>query len=93
MSRAKRADNPDLRTTIRIRTNTRDRLNIFKSRKTYNEYLNFLMDIHEMIRREGPRNRIHPDKLLAKSEATRRWMERNVKWKNGRMAAVNLDGR
>jgi hypothetical protein len=80
-------------TTIQVNASTRDRLYKLKFRKTYDEYLNFLMDMYERLEREGGKRRISPDKTLAMSEAMRGWVERNVKWKDGRMAAVNLDGR
>jgi hypothetical protein len=64
-------------TTIQVSSSTRDRLYKLKFRKTYDEYLNFLMDMSEKLEREGVRG----------------WVKRNVKWKNGRMAAVDLDGR
>lgn len=80
-------------TTIQVSASTRDRLYKLKFRKTYDEYLNFLMDMYERLEREGGKRRISPDKVMAMSEAMRGWVKRNVKWKNGRMAAVDLDGR
>lgn len=80
-------------TTIQLSSSTRDRLYKLKFRKTYDEYLNFLMDMYERLDREGGKRRISPDKVMAMSEAMRKWVARNVKWKNGRMAAVDLDGR
>ena len=80
-------------TTIQVSASTRDRLYKLKFRKTYDGYLNFLMDMYERLEREGGKRRISPDKVMAMSEAMRGWVARNVKWKNGRMAAVDLDGR
>ena len=80
-------------TTIQVSASTRDRLYMLKFRKPYDEYLNFLMDMYERLEREGGKRRISPDKVMAMSEAMRGWVARNVKWKNGRMAAVDLDGR
>jgi hypothetical protein len=80
-------------TTIQLSSSTRDRLYKLKFRKTYDEYINFLMDMYERLEREGGKRRSSPDKILAMSEAMRKWVDRNVKWKNGRMAAVDLDGR
>jgi hypothetical protein len=80
-------------TTIQLNSSTRDRLYRLKFRKTYDEYLNFLMDMYERLERQGGKRRISPDKVMAMSEAMRKWVGRNVKWKNGRMAAVDLDGR
>jgi hypothetical protein len=80
-------------TTIQVSSSTRDRLYKLKFRKTYDEYLNLLMDMYERLEREGGKRRISPDKVMAMSEAMRKWVRRNVKWKNGRMAEVDLDGR
>jgi len=80
-------------TTIQVSASTRDRLYKLKFRKTYDGHLNFLMDMYERLEREGGKRRISPDKVMAMSEAMRGWVARNVKWKNGRMAAVDLDGR
>jgi len=80
-------------TTIQVSASTRDRLYRLKFRKTYDEYLVLLMDMYERLEREGGKRRISPDKVMAMSEAMRAWVKRNVKWRNGRMAAVDLDGR
>lgn len=80
-------------TTIQVGASTRDRLYRLKFRKTYDDYLNFLMDMYERLEAEGGKRRVAPDKVLAMSNAMRKWVRRNVKWKNGRIAAVDLDGR
>jgi len=80
-------------TTIQVSASTRDRLYGLKFRKTYDEYLNFLMDMYEKLEAEGSRRPRSPGKVLVMSEAMREWVKRNVKWRNGRIAEVDLDGR
>jgi hypothetical protein len=80
-------------TTIQVSASTRDRLYRLKFRKTYDEYLVELMDLVERLEAEGGRRPRAPDKILAMSNAMRDWAKRNVKWRNGRISEVNLDGR
>jgi len=80
-------------TTIQVSSSTRDRLYRLKFRKTYDEYLVFLMDMYERLEAEGGKRERAPDKILAMSEAMRGWVRRNMKWRNGRISEVDLDGR
>jgi hypothetical protein len=80
-------------TTIQVSSSTRDRLYRLKFRKTYDEYLVFLMDMYERLEAEGGKRARAPDKILAMSEAMRGWVKRNMKWRNGRISEVDLDGR
>jgi hypothetical protein len=80
-------------TTIQLRSSTRDRLYKMKFRKTYDDYIIELMDIVERLEREGNRKRRDPEKLAAMMKATKEWADRNVKWKDGKMVGVDLDGK
>jgi len=80
-------------TTIQVSAATRDRLFRLKFRKTYDEYLVELIDLVERLEAEGGRRPRSPGKVLAMSNAMREWTKRNVKWRNGRISEVDLDGR
>jgi hypothetical protein len=79
-------------TTIQLSTTTRDRLYRLKFRSTYDEYLNFLLDLVEKLQSDGARKQREADKMRAMASMTREWAERNVKWKNGRITEIDLDG-
>lgn len=79
-------------TTIQISTKTRDRLYKQKFRSTYDEYLNYLLDLVDRLQAEGKRKERDTSKMEVMAGMTREWVKRNVKGKKGLITEIDLDG-
>ena len=80
-------------TTIRVRESTRSRLRRLKAGRTYDEYIVFLMGVIKRLEAAGAGRRYSDAELQRKSRETRKWMERNSRWRKGRMVFLNIYGR
>jgi hypothetical protein len=83
----------DRKTTIQVSASTRDRLYLYKFRKTYDEYINYLLDVIDKLEEEGRRRERDPEKMRHMAEMTREWVKRNVKFKNGRIKEIDINGK
>lgn len=81
------------KTTIQISSSTRDRLYRFKFRKSYDEYINYLLDVIDRLEQEGGRRERRSDKMRHMADMTKDWVKRNVKFRKGRIKEINIDGR
>jgi hypothetical protein len=86
-----KASKNDRITTIQLNASTRDRLYQLKFRKTYDDYINYLMDLAERLENKGKRPRSE-GKMEAMVSMTKAWAERNVRWGDGRIKEIDLDG-
>jgi len=88
ISKARKSDRI---TTIQLNSTTRDRLYQLKFRKTYDDYINYLMDLAERLETKGKRPRSE-GKMEAMVSMTKAWAEQNVRWADGRMKEIDIDG-
>ena len=82
----------DRNTTIQIKASTRDRLYRHKFRKSYDEYINYLLDVLERLEQEGSRRERQSEKMRFMAEMTKDWVKRNVKFEKGRIKEIDISG-